>query len=244
MTKIENFKNWRPISLLSVLYKMLSSAIAERLKTVLDKLVSKCQTGFIKGRYIGESTRLIYNIMNYTEVKNKNGLLMLIDFEKAFDSIFWKFMYNILQLFGFSESFICWIKLMNTDFNVSILQAVVKSDFFPIERGCKQGDPIAPYLFLLCGQILHYMIEVNVEIKGIIIDSVEIKMAQFADNTTLVLDGSHSSLTLLLPSMMTSSQCQCVLQSTMSVDTGSTAIIWISSFPPVYCNKFYLVYQY
>ena len=151
----ECLKNWRPISLLSVLYKLLSSAIAERLKTVLDKLVSKCQTGFIKGRFIGESTRLIYDIMNYTEVKNKNGLLMLIDFEKAFDSISWKFMYNILQLLGFSESFIRWIKLMNTDLNASILQAGVKSDCFPIERGCKQGDPIAPYLFLLCGQILH-----------------------------------------------------------------------------------------
>ena len=119
---------------------------------------------------------------------------MLIDFEKAFDSISWKFMYNILQLFGFSESIIRWIKLINTDFNVSILQAGVKSDFFPIERGCKQGDLIAPYLFLLCGQILHYMIEVNVEIKGIIIDSVEIKITQFADDTTLVLDGSQSSL--------------------------------------------------
>ena len=67
MTKIENFfKNWYPISLLSVLYKMLSSAIAERLKIILDKLVSKHQTGFNKGRYVGESTRLIYDIMNYT----------------------------------------------------------------------------------------------------------------------------------------------------------------------------------
>ena len=54
---------------------------------VLDKLISKCQTGFIKGRYIDESTRLIYDIINYTEVKNKNGLLMLMDIEKAFDSI-------------------------------------------------------------------------------------------------------------------------------------------------------------
>ena len=132
--------------------------------------------------------------MNYTEVKNKNGLLMLIDFEKAFDSISWKFLYNVLQLLGFSESFIHLIKLMNTYLNASIVQAEVKSDFFPIKTGCKQGNPIAPYLFLLCGQILHYMIEVNVEIKGIIIDLVEIKIRQFADDTTLVLDGSQSSL--------------------------------------------------
>ena len=180
---------------MSVLYKLLSSAIAERLKTVLDKLVSKCQTGFIKGRYSGESTRLIYDIMNYTEVKNKNGLLMLIDFEKAFDSISWKFMYNILQFLGFSESFIRWIKLMNTDLNASILQAGVKSDLFPIERGCKQGGSNSPlFIPFVWANILHYMIEVNVKIKGIIIDSVEIKITQFADDTTLVLDGSQSSL--------------------------------------------------
>ena len=119
---------------------------------------------------------------------------MLIDFEKTFDSISWKFMYNTLKLLGFSENFIYWIKLMNTDLIYSILQARVKSDFCPIERGCKQGDPIAPYLFLLCRQILHYLIEVNIEIKGIINDSVEIKITQFADDTTLVLDGSQSSL--------------------------------------------------
>ena len=54
---------------------------------------------------------------------------MLIDFEKAFDSVSWKFMYNTLELLGFSESFICWIKLMNADLIAYILQAGVKSGF-------------------------------------------------------------------------------------------------------------------
>ena len=93
----EFLNNWRPISLLSILYKLMASAIAERLKTVLDKLISDSQTGFIKGRYIGDSTRLIYDIMNFTEIRNKNELLMLIHFEKAFDSISGKFMYNTLN---------------------------------------------------------------------------------------------------------------------------------------------------
>ena len=73
-------KNWCPISLLSVLYKLMSSSITERLKTILGKLMSKSETVFIKGRYIGDSTRLIYDIMNFTEISNKSGLLMLIDF--------------------------------------------------------------------------------------------------------------------------------------------------------------------
>ena len=83
----EFLKNWRPISLLSVLYKLLSGTIANRTKPFLNKLISETQTGFIPGRYIGESTRLVYDTMQYLEAISKPGLLMLIDFEKAFDSI-------------------------------------------------------------------------------------------------------------------------------------------------------------
>ena len=131
-------------------------------------------------------------------------------------------MYNILQLLGFSETFMHWIKLMNTDLNASILKARVKSDFFPIERGCKQGDPIVPYLFLLCGQILHYMIEINVEIKGTIIDSVEIKITQFADDTTLVLHGSQSSLKATLNTLEIFGS-----YSGLKMNTSKTKVIWI-----------------
>ena len=77
---------------------MVTSAIASRLKKVLLDLISNCQTGFIKGRFIGECTRLVYDIMNYTEKKQKTGLLMLMDFEKAFDSISWKFMFKVIIL--------------------------------------------------------------------------------------------------------------------------------------------------
>lgn len=59
-------KNWRPISLLNVVYKLASGCIAERLKKVLDKLISSDQTGFLKGRFIGENIRLVYDLMNYT----------------------------------------------------------------------------------------------------------------------------------------------------------------------------------
>ena len=79
---------------------------------------------------------------------------MFIDFEKAFDSVSWKFMYKVLRYYNFSEEFIKWITLFNNKITASILQVGVLSEFFPIERGCKQGDPIAPYLFLLCAQVL------------------------------------------------------------------------------------------
>ena len=71
----DDLKNWRPISLTSVLYKMVTGVIATRLKKVLPELISDCQTGFIKGRFIGESTRLVYYIMNYTEKSRKMDYL-------------------------------------------------------------------------------------------------------------------------------------------------------------------------
>ena len=78
----EFIKNWRAISLLSVIYKLASSVIANRIKSVLNILISESQTGFIPGRYIGDSTRLVYDIMHYTKANNIDGLLLLIDFEK------------------------------------------------------------------------------------------------------------------------------------------------------------------
>ena len=191
-------KNWHPISLANVLYKMGSRVIAARSKSVLPNLISTSQTGFLQDRFIGESTRLIYDIMSYTEGNNIDGLLMLKDFEKAFDSISWKFMYHTLYKFGFTKKFIKWIKLFNTNIKASILQFGFLLDFFSIERGCKQGDPLAPYLFLLCAQILCLLITQNRLIKGITIGNTSFKITQFADDTTLIMDGSESSLVATL----------------------------------------------
>jgi len=80
-------KNWRPISILNVVYKIGSPAIANRIKTMLPELINEDQTGFMSGRYIGDNLRLIYDMIAYLKGKNLPGLLLNIDFEKAFDSV-------------------------------------------------------------------------------------------------------------------------------------------------------------
>ena len=92
-------KNWRSITLLNVIYKIASGCIANRLKSVLPKLISSDQTGFISGRYIGENTRLIYDIMDHVDKEYIPGLLLIVDFEKAFDSISWEFIADVLDFF-------------------------------------------------------------------------------------------------------------------------------------------------
>ena len=93
----EFIKNWRPISLLNVSYKIASAWVANRMKKVLSYLIHENQKGFLKGRYIGENTRLIYDVLHFTKDKNIPGILLMIDFEKAFDSVSWKFMYKTLK---------------------------------------------------------------------------------------------------------------------------------------------------
>ena len=127
-------KNWRPITLLNVIYKLASGSIAERIKQVLDKLISKEQTGFMSGRYIGENTRLIYDILHITEELDIPGLLLIIDFEKAFDSISWKFIGKVLTFLNFGESIKHWIKVFYNDISASVVQCGFLSEYFIVQR--------------------------------------------------------------------------------------------------------------
>ena len=96
-------KNWRPITLLNTNYKIAAKAIANRLKIVIPKIVNNDQTGFIKGRFIGENIRLIEGIINYTATQNIPGQLLFLDFEKAFDTVERSFIWKTLESFNFGS---------------------------------------------------------------------------------------------------------------------------------------------
>ena len=106
---LNELKNWRLITLFNCNYKIASQAIASRLKFVLSDLIDHDQTGFLKGRAIAENICLINNVNSYTHLKDLPGLLLFIDFEKAFDTIEWTFLRKTLEHFGFGSSLINWI---------------------------------------------------------------------------------------------------------------------------------------
>ena len=133
-------KNWRPITLLNITYKLASSCIAERMKTILPSLIHDDQKGFMKGRYIGENIRLLYDLILLTELRNSPGMLLLIDFEKAFDSVSHKFIFKTLDFLNFGSSFKKWIKLF---YNKSISSVMVNGN---ASRQFELGSILCPHI--------------------------------------------------------------------------------------------------
>ena len=143
----EYVKNWRPITLLNVFYKIGTSCIASRLKKILQFLINESQKGFMSGRFIRENIRILYDILLYTDIHDLPGLLLLIDFEKAFDSLSHEFIMQTLDFFNFGEYFKQWIKVFYDNAFSCILVNGHITERFDIGRGCRQGDPLSPYIF-------------------------------------------------------------------------------------------------
>ena len=125
------------------------------------------QTGFMKGRFIGENIRLIDYVIRFTKEKNIPGLLLFLDFEKAFDTIEWPFIINSLQYFGFGPSVVNWVKCLYSNIESCFLNNGWTSNFFKIERGVRQGCPLSPYLFVLSVEVLAKAFKRNSNIRGI-----------------------------------------------------------------------------
>ena len=88
-----SLKNYRPISLTNTDYKIITFIFARRLQVVIDDYIGNEQTAYIKGRFIGINARLILDIFEYCENSNQEGLLLFLDFEKAFYSVEWNFLF-------------------------------------------------------------------------------------------------------------------------------------------------------
>ena len=87
-----------------------------------------------------------------------------------------------------------WVKIFYNDISSAVIQSGHLSSFFNIQRGCRQGDPLSPYLFVICAEFLATKIKKNDKIKGITVNNIEIKISQYADDTSVNLDGTETSL--------------------------------------------------
>lgn len=180
-------KNWRPLSLLNTDYKILTKVLANRLQLVIDDIVSKDQNGYIKGRFIGDNIRTIADVIDYANLYKQSGIIALLDFEKAFDTVNWTFLEMTLEKFGFGDVFRRWIIIFYTDISSCCVNNGKITPFFKISRGIRQGCPISALLFILVVEVLAEKIREDKSIPGIHVDDTEIKITQLADDTTLFL---------------------------------------------------------
>ena len=182
------------MTLLNTLYKLISGCIAERIKPTLTSLIHPDQKGFVAGRYIGEAIRTTYDIMHYAKENNRAGLLLLIDFEKAYDSINFKFINKCLNFFNFGEDIIKWVEILLYNFNAVINHCGNMSQSFEIERGCRQGDPIASYLFILCIEILAHKLRSDINVVGFKFENIRHLLEIYADDLTIFMEPCSQNL--------------------------------------------------
>lgn len=180
-------KNYRPLCLLNTYYKIISGCLSERLKPALETLIHHDQKGYLPGRYIGEITRTVFDTIQYAKNNNTSGLILLCDFEKAFDSLSHNFILKTLNFFNFGDSFIKWVKIILTDFYCVINHAGNISKKFLLGRGAIQGDPISGYLYILCAEILAHKIRQDRSIQGFRFELQVNKLDLYADDLTIYL---------------------------------------------------------
>ena len=167
--------------------KIASKVIAERMKHLLPGLIHNNQSGYIPGRDISKNMRSILDIMEYTKNEKLPGLLLFIDFEKAFNSLEWDFLEKCLEKFNFGPDFRRWVHIFYNNVQSCVINNGLCSHYFNIKRGVRQGDPLSPYLFVTAVEILVVAIWNQENIKGITIAGLETKLLQFANDTTAVL---------------------------------------------------------
>ena len=180
-------KNWRPISLINVDTKIFSRTLAERIKKCLPDLISQNQLAFIKGRNIAEGNRLLDYVIDDCESKGIQGLVANFDLAKAFDTVDHGYIRRVFSAYGFPAEFINMFDTLYRSAESAVMNNGRTTKYFPLERGCRQGDPSSPYVFILAFDPLIREINARADIRGLPTPAGEIKCSVFADDLTALI---------------------------------------------------------
>jgi hypothetical protein len=189
--------NLRPISLMNFDTKIGSKVMNNRLEPLLHDLIGIQQNAYVPGRYIGNGIKTLQYIKEHS-IKNRNKLMYMgLDIKKAFDSTSHLFLYNVMKKMNMGEKFIGYIKTLYKDAKAAVINLGKLTDYYPLERSCRQGDPISGTLFLLIIQSFLDRVLNNADIPGYSFNNKNYKISTFADDTTLILTHEDQIRTVL-----------------------------------------------
>ncbi|XP_057426510.1 uncharacterized protein LOC130719933 [Lotus japonicus] len=195
VSKPQTPKDLRPISLCNVLMKIVTKCIANRLKCILPDLVGETQSTFIPGRLITDNALIGMEVFHYMKKKKhgkKGWMALKLDMSKAYDRIEWEFLREVLNSMNFPSHFVSLVLKCVSSVKYAILLNGEPRDWFSPHRGLRQGDPVSPYLFILCAEVFAGLIDEQVaqnNIHGIKIarGAPQISHLFFADDSLLFM---------------------------------------------------------
>ncbi|XP_071713597.1 uncharacterized protein [Rutidosis leptorrhynchoides] len=144
--------DFRPISLIGSYYKILTKVLSNRIKKVIPGLIDEVQSAFIKGRFILNGALIANESIEFLKKNKRKSLIFKVDFEKAFDSLNWDFLLEIMEKMGFGAKWLKWILACLKSASVSVLVNGSPTHEFKLERGIRQGDPLSPFLFIIVAE--------------------------------------------------------------------------------------------
>jgi exonuclease III len=166
---LADLKNWRPISLLSNMYKIISRAINERLKPIVNRICSRAQKGYNDKRFVQEVLINVCETISYCSQNEVRGCVLAVDMAKAFDTLDHGFIQEVYRFFGFGPNITRWLTLLGIDREECIILNNEKnSRYFRLETGRPQGDNLSPFTFNFCAQIGIFKLELDPGISRII----------------------------------------------------------------------------
>nr|XP_023923653.1 uncharacterized protein LOC112035046 [Quercus suber] len=253
----EKMSDFRPISLCNVIYKIISKVLANRLKQVLPQIISLTQSAFVPGRLITDNVLVAYETLHtmHGRKKGKKGSLALkLDVSKAYDRVEWDFLRAIMLKLGFPEIWINWVMTCITSPSFSVLINGKPFGCIAPSRGLRQGDPLSPYLFLLCAEgftALLAKVEMEERIHGVSIckRAPRISHLLFANDSSLFCQATQREVTAVTDILHIYAQAsgQCINMEKSSVlfssNTPVTQKEWIKStfgVKEVVCFETYL----